>query len=60
MHPDFVVECVQVKFTTDGKFYEDVDISNLTDVGQANKLRPRYVPSPKHALRWLGYSHGSE
>ena len=47
--PDFVVECVQVKFTIDGKFYKDVDISNLTDVGQAKKLRPRYVPSPKHA-----------
>jgi hypothetical protein len=47
--PDFIVECVQVKFTTDGEFYEDVDISNLTDVGQVNKLRPRYVPSPKHA-----------
>ena len=47
--PDFVVECVQVKFTTDNEFYEDVEISNLTDVGQANKLRRRYVPSPKHA-----------
>lgn len=47
--PDFVVECVRVKFTTDGKSYEDVEISNLTDVLQANKLRPRYVPSPKHA-----------
>jgi hypothetical protein len=47
--PDFVVEFVQVKFTIDGKFYENVEISNLTNVNQANKLRPRYVPSPKHA-----------
>jgi hypothetical protein len=46
--PDFVVECVRVNFTTDGKFYEDVEISNLTDVSQANKLRPRYVPTRKH------------
>ncbi len=52
--PDFVVECVRVKFTIDGKFYEDLDISNLTAVGQANKLRPRYVPSPKHALGGWG------
>jgi hypothetical protein len=52
--PDFVVECVRVKFTTDGKFYEDVEISNLTDVCQVNKLRPRYVPSPKHALGGWG------
>ncbi len=52
--PDFVVELVRVKFTINGKFYEDVDISNLTDVGQANKLRPRYVPSPKHALGGWG------
>ena len=47
--PEFAGDCVQVTFTTDGEFYEDVEISNLTDVGQANKLRPRYVPSPKHA-----------
>jgi hypothetical protein len=47
--PEFAGDCVQVTFTTDGEFYEDVQISNLTDVGQANKLRPRYVPSPKHA-----------
>jgi len=52
--PDFVVDCVRVKFTTDGKFYEDVEISNLSDVGQANKLRKRYVPSPKHALGGWG------
>lgn len=52
--PDFVVERVRVKFTTDGKSYEDIEISNLTDVGQANKLRPRYVPSPKHALGGWG------
>lgn len=52
--PDFVVEFVRVNFTTDGKFYEDVEISNLTDVAQANKLRPRYVPSPKHALGGWG------
>jgi hypothetical protein len=52
--PDFIVECIRVKFTTDGEFYEDVEIYNLTDVGQANKLRPRYVPSPKHALGGWG------
>jgi hypothetical protein len=52
--PDFVVERVRVKFTTDGKSYEDIEISNLTDVGQANKLRPRHVPSPKHALGGWG------
>jgi hypothetical protein len=52
--PDFVAECVRVKFTINGKLYEDVDISNLTDVGQANKLRPRYVSSPKHALGGWG------
>jgi hypothetical protein len=46
--PEFTDDCVQVTFTTDGEFYENVEISNLTDVGQANKLRPRYVPSPKH------------
>jgi hypothetical protein len=47
--PEFAGDCVQVKFSTDGEFYGDVEIPNLTDVGQANKLRPRYVPSPKHA-----------
>lgn len=47
--PEFAGDCVQVKFSTDGEFYEDVEIPNLTDVGQANKLRPRYVSSPKHA-----------
>jgi hypothetical protein len=46
--PEFTGDCVQVTFTTDGEFYENVEISNLTDVSQANKLRPRYVPTRKH------------
>lgn len=47
--PEFADDCVQVKFSTDGQFYKDIEIPNLTDVNQAKKLRSRYVPSPKHA-----------
>jgi len=47
--PDFVVESIWVQFSTNSKFYENIEISNLTEVSQANKLRPRYVPSRKHA-----------
>jgi hypothetical protein len=47
--PEFVGECFQVKFSIDGRLYEDLEIHNLTEVGQSNKLRPRYVPSTKHA-----------
>ncbi len=52
--PEFSDACVQVRFSTDSKVYENVKISNLTDVSQANKLRPRYVPSPKHAVGGWG------
>ncbi|MDJ0618855.1 MAG: hypothetical protein QNJ63_19290 [Calothrix sp. MO_192.B10] len=47
--PEFAADCIQVKFSTDGASYQDIEISNFTDVSQAKKLRPRYVPSPKHA-----------
>lgn len=47
--PEFVADRFQVKFSIDGNIYEDIEIHNLTEVSQSNKLRPRYVPSPKHA-----------
>lgn len=47
--PEFAVEHILVRFSTDGKVCEDRNILNLTAVSQASKLRPRYVPSPKHA-----------
>ncbi len=52
--PEFTVESIQVKFSTDGKVYEDVKIPNLTNVSQAKNLRPSYIPSPKHALGGWG------
>lgn len=52
--PEFVDDCLQVKFSTDGLLYEDVEIHNLTDVSQSKNLRPRYIPSPKHAVGGWG------
>jgi len=47
--PEFLAEHIQVKFSLDGKLYQDIEIINLTDVSQVIKLRRRYVASPKHA-----------
>lgn len=52
--PEFIGERFQVKFSIDGNLYEDLEVHNLTDVGQSNKLRPCYVPSPKHAIGGWG------
>ncbi len=47
--PEFATEYILVKFSTDGNNYDNIEILNLTTASQAIKLRPRYVPSPKHA-----------
>ncbi|MEQ9553469.1 MAG: hypothetical protein RIM23_28085 [Coleofasciculus sp. G3-WIS-01] len=47
--PDFLVEYIHVKFSIDSDVSEDREILNLTNVTQAKKLRPKYIPSPKHA-----------
>lgn len=47
--PEFASDRIQLKFSTDGKSYADLEICNLTDVAKAKKLRPCYIPSPKHA-----------
>lgn len=52
--PEFAGETIKVRFSTDGEIYEDKNIPNLTTVSQASKLRPRYVPSPKHAAGGWG------
>jgi len=52
--PEFSLEQIQVKFSLDGKFYQDIEIINLTDASQVSKLRRRYVTSPKHTLSGWG------
>ncbi|WRH65628.1 MAG: hypothetical protein RSE13_17585 [Planktothrix sp. GU0601_MAG3] len=45
--PNFSSEYIEVIFTTDGK-YKSIKIHNLTTISQAQKLRLKYDPSPKH------------
>ncbi len=52
--PEFLAERIQVKFSLDGETYQDIEITNLTDAGQARKLRRRYVASPKHTIGGWG------
>ncbi|GAB4291380.1 MAG: hypothetical protein Fur0025_26530 [Oscillatoriaceae cyanobacterium] len=47
--PEFADEYILVIFSTDGNNYDNIEILNLTTASKAKKLRPRYVPSPKHA-----------
>jgi len=48
--PEFEDERLPVKFSKDGETYQDKEVHNLTREGQSwNFVRPRYVPSPKHA-----------
>jgi hypothetical protein len=48
--PEFENERLQVRFSTDSKHYQDIEIFNLTEERQLwNVIRRRYVPSPKHA-----------
>jgi len=52
--PEFSFEQIQVKFSLDGKLFQDIEIINLTDASQVSKLRRRYVVSPKHVSRGWG------
>ncbi len=47
--PEFESEHLKVKFSTDGEYYEDVEVYNLTKEGQLWLVRRRYVPTLKHA-----------
>ncbi|BAZ47562.1 hypothetical protein NIES4103_01630 [Nostoc sp. NIES-4103] len=47
--PEFSSEHLQVRYSQDGEIYQNSLIPNLFHVSQAQKLRPRYVPSPKHS-----------
>lgn len=53
--PEFEVERLLVKFSEDGKNYQNKEVRNLTQEGQSwNFVRPRYVPSPKHEVGGWG------
>lgn len=51
---DFVSQSIQLRYSQNGVDYKEVEITNLTNVIHAKKLRPCYVPSPKHALHGWG------
>jgi hypothetical protein len=52
--PDFVSQSIQLRYSQDGIGYKEIEITNLTHVSHAKKLRPRYVPRPKHAQGGFG------
>ena len=52
--PEFSSERLQVKFSTDGQLYEEIEIRNLTQVEQVSQLRRQYVPTPKHQIGGWG------
>ena len=51
---EFSSERIQVKFSTDGKLYEEIEIPNLTEAEQVSQLRRQYVPTPKHKIGGWG------
>lgn len=50
----FSSERIQVKFSTDGQLYEEIELPNLTETEQVIPLRRQYVPSPKHQIGGWG------
>jgi hypothetical protein len=51
---EFSSERIPVKFSTDGEFYEEIELPNLTEVEQVRQLRRQYAPSPKHQIGGWG------
>lgn len=56
--PDFICEYIHLKYSEDGKLYQEVDILNLTNLIHAKKLRPRYIASHKHTPEGKGIYRG--
>lgn len=47
--PDFIEQTLTVQFSIDGKDYQDKHLPNLTTPDQIWTVRPKYVPTAKHA-----------